>query len=84
MIHLSPTSPFARERTDAFSAVTGGSALSFHRFSMGEAAAPRAGNAEGAELPPREVVEKSQAREPWNGREGVGPFLVMASLCQNF
>ena len=34
------------KRTDAFSAVTGGRALSFQRFSMGEAAAPLVGNAE--------------------------------------
>jgi len=42
--------------------VTGGRALSFHRFSMGEAAAPLAGNAEGAKLPCREAVGKRQAR----------------------
>jgi hypothetical protein len=48
------------ERSGAFSLVTGGRALSFHHFSMGETAAPRAGNAEGAKLPRRDVVRKDQ------------------------
>jgi hypothetical protein len=48
------------ERSGAFSAVTGGRALSFHHLSMGETAAPLAGNAEGAKLPCREVVRKDQ------------------------
>ena len=56
----SPTRGLIKERTGAFSAVTGGRALSFHRFSMGEAAAPLAGNAEGAKLPRREAVRKDK------------------------
>jgi hypothetical protein len=48
------------ERSGAFSAVTGGRALSFHQLSMGETAALLAGNAEGAKLPCREVVRKDQ------------------------
>ena len=48
------------KRSGAFSVVTGGRALSFHHLSMGETAAPLAGNAEGAKLPCREVVRKDQ------------------------
>ena len=48
------------ERSGAFPVVTGGRAMSFHHLSMGETAAPIAGNAEGAKLPRREVVRKDR------------------------
>jgi hypothetical protein len=47
-----------------FSEVTGGRALSFRNVSMGETAGPNMfwGNAEGAKLPCRYVVEKTSSR----------------------
>jgi len=47
-----------------FSEVTGGRVLSFRNVSMGETAGPNMfwGNAEGAKLPRRYVVEKTSPR----------------------